>query len=67
MCCATYEKEPGVAGSTFNGEWGTGWWWDVDGGAESEGWALVVGEDGNVGIHGDITGDRSGSGRLDCG
>ena len=39
------------------------WWQDVDGGAEDEGWAVGVGWDGNVGVHGKVTEDRSG--RLD--
>ena len=25
MCCATYKEEPGVAGSTFDGQWGARW------------------------------------------
>ena len=35
-CCATYKEELGVAGITFDGEWGTGWWQDEDGGTEYE-------------------------------
>ena len=34
---------------------------------EEQGWAVGVGEDVNVGIHVDVTGSRSGSGRLDFG
>ena len=30
---STYKKESEVAGSAFDGGWGTRWWWDVDGGA----------------------------------
>ena len=67
ICFAKYKEEPGAAGSTFDGEWGTRWWRDVDGGAENKEWAVSVGEDGNVGVHGDVTGDKSGSGRIDCG
>ena len=40
---------------------------DVGRGAEHEGWAVVVRDDGNVGEHGDITGDRSADGILDGG
>ena len=32
---------------------------------ENEWWAVGEGEDGNVGVHGDVTGGRGGSGRLD--
>ena len=53
MCCATYKEQSEVASSTFDGGWGTRWWRDVDGGAENEGWAVSVGQDGNVGVHGD--------------
>ena len=35
------------------------------GGAENEGWAVSVGEDGNVEVNRDVTEDRSGSGMLD--
>ena len=66
-CCATYKEEPGVAGSTFDGWWGTRWWWDVDGGAENEEGAVCVGDDGKVGVNGDVTVDRSGSEMLDGG
>ena len=64
MCYATYD--PGAAGNTFDGWWGMRWWRNVDGGVENEGWNVGVGEDGNVGVHGDVAGDRSGSGTLDC-
>ena len=37
-CCATCKEEPGVAGSTFDGGWGTRWWQNVDGGAENKEW-----------------------------
>ena len=57
---ATYKEGPGVAGSTFDGVWGTRRWWDVDRGTEDEEWAVSVGEDGNVVVHGDVTWDRSG-------
>lgn len=63
MCC-DYKEGTRVAGNTLNGGWGMKWWRDVDG-VEGEGWAVGVGEDGNVGLHKDVTGDRSG--RLDCG
>ena len=33
----------------------------------ASGGAASVGEDGNVGVHEDITGDSSGSGMLDSG
>ena len=49
-----------------DGGWGTRWWRDIDGGAENEEWAVFV-EDGKVGVHGDVTVDRSGSGMLDGG
>ena len=35
-CSATYKEEHGVADITFDGEWGTRWWQDVDGGTEYE-------------------------------
>ena len=66
-CWATCEEVPGIAGSTFDGGWGTRWWQDVDGRAENEEWAVGVGEDGKVGVYGDVTVDRSGSGMLDGG
>ena len=66
-CCATCKEEPGVAGSTFDGGLGTRWWQDVDGVAENEGWAVGVVEDRKVGVYGDVTVDRSGSGMLDGG
>ena len=65
-CCATC-KEEHVAGSTFDGGWGTRWWQDVDGGAENDGWAVGVGEDAKVVVYGDVTVDRSGSWMLDGG
>ena len=43
----------------------TRWWQNVDPGAENEGWAVGVGQYGNVEVHGDVTGDWNGSGRLD--
>ena len=43
MCCATYKEEPGVAGSTFDGQWGARWCQDVDGGAENDEWAVSCG------------------------
>ena len=43
------------------------WWRDVDGRPENKGWAVGVGEHVNVEVHGNVTGDRSGSGRLDSG
>ena len=63
MCCATYKEEPGVVGSTFDGGWGTRWWWDVENGE----WAVSVGEDGNVVVHGDVAGDIGGSEMLNGG
>ena len=41
------------------------WWQDVDVGAENDRWAVGVGEDGEVGVYGDVTADRSGCGMLD--
>ena len=64
-CCTTF-KESGVAGSIFEGGWGTRWWQDTDG-EENEEWAVDVGEDGKVGVYGDVTVDRSASGMLDGG
>ena len=64
---ATCKEKSGVAGSTFDGGWGTRWWQDVDGGAENKEWVVDVGKDGKVGVHGDVTVDRSGSGMLDGG
>ena len=66
-CCAACKKELGVAGSTFDGGWGTIWWQDVDGGVENDRWAVGVGEDGKVAVYGDVTVDRSGSWMLDGG
>ena len=65
--CATCKEESGVAGSIFDGGWGTRWWQDLDGGAENKDWVVSVGEDGKVGVHGDFTLDRSGSGMVDSG
>ena len=56
-----------MAGSTFDEEWVTRWWQDVGGVTENERWAVSVGEDGKVGVHGDVTVDRNGSGILDGG
>ena len=75
MCCAKKTKErneekkeePGVAGSAFDGGWGTRWWWDAGRGAENEGWAVGVGENRNVGVHGDVKVCRSGCGMLNDG
>ena len=39
---------------------------DLDAGRENEGWAVGVRDDGNVWVHGDDTGDRSGGEILDC-
>ena len=39
----------------------------LDGGAENKQWSVGVGEDGRVGVHGDVTVDRGGSGMLDGG
>ena len=66
-CCEICKEEPGVAGSTFDGGWGTRWWRDVNRGAENEEWAVGVEEDGKVGVHGNVTVGRSGSGMLDGG
>ena len=66
-CFATCKEESGVAGSTFDGGWGTRWWQDVDGGAENKEWVVGVGENGKVGVHGNVTVDRSGSEMLDGG
>ena len=49
-CCATCKEESGVAGSTFDGGWGTRWWQNVDGGAENKEWVVGIGEDGKVGV-----------------
>ena len=38
-----------------------------DGGEKNEEWVVGVGEDGKVGVYGDITLDRNGSGMLDGG
>ena len=43
------------------------WWQDVDGGAENKKCVVGVGKDGKVGVHGDVTVDRSGSGMVDGG
>ena len=59
MCCALYKEEPGVAGNNFDGGWGTRSLQGAKRGAENEGWPVGVGEDGNEGVYGDITGDRS--------
>ena len=40
---------------------------DADGGAENKEWVVGVGEDGKVGLHGDVIVDRSDSGMLDAG
>ena len=40
---------------------------DVDGDAEDKEGVVGVGEDGQVGVHRDVTVDRSGSGMLDGG
>ena len=53
MCFAIYKEEPGVVCEG-----------DVGGGIKIEGWAVGVKEDRNVGVHGDVTGERSGSGML---
>ena len=63
-CCTTCKEESWVAGSTFDVGWGTRWWQDVDGGAENKKWVVVVGEDGKVGLHGDVTVDRSWTGYV---
>ena len=52
-CCAAHKEEPGVPGSIFHRGWGTRWWR-----------AVVVGQDGKVGVHGDVTVGRSGSEML---
>ena len=63
MCCATYEEGPGVA---VSGKlWGTRWYLDVDWETKNEAWDVGVGENGNVRVHRDVAGDRSG--RLDYG
>ena len=64
-CCATCKEERGVAGSTFDGGWGTRWWQDAYGGTENEEWAMGIGQDGKAGVYGAITVDRSVSGMLD--
>ena len=38
-----------------------------DGGEKNEEWVVGVGEDGKVGVYGDITLDRHGSGMLEGG
>ena len=53
MCFAIYKEEPEVVCEG-----------DVGGGMKNEGWAVGVEEDGNVVVHGDVTGERSGSGML---
>ena len=63
--CKTCTEEPVVTGSTFDGGWGMRWWQDVDGGAENDGWAVDVGEDGKVAVYGDVTVDINGSWMLD--
>ena len=45
----------------------TRWWQDIDGRAENEEWVVLVRGDRKVGVHGDVTVDRSGSGMLDGG
>ena len=60
-CCLTCKEESGVAGSTFDRGWGMRWWQGVDGGAENKECVESVREDGKVGVHGDVTVDRSGS------
>ena len=67
MYFAAYKEELGAAVSTFDGGWGTRWWRDLVGGSENEGWAVGVGEDGKVRVHGDVAINRSGSGMLDDG
>ena len=64
-CFATCKEESGVAGSTFDRGWGRLWWQDVDGGEQNKEGVVSVGEDGKVGVHGDVTVGRSGSGMLD--
>ena len=64
-CGATRKEELGVASSTFDGGWDTRWRQDVDGGAENDGWAVGVKEDGKVAVSGDVKVDRSGSWMLD--
>ena len=51
----------------FDGWWDTRWLQDADGGAENKEWVVGGGEDGKVGLHGDVIVDRSGSGMLDAG
>ena len=67
LCVIQHKKELRVAGSTFDGGWVTRWWWDVDGAAENEGWAVSIGEDGKVRVYGGVTVNRNGSGMLDGG
>ena len=62
--CTTYKEE---AGSTFDGRWGMRWWQVVDGEVENKEWVVGVGEDGKVGVYGDVTVDRKGSEMLDGG
>ena len=64
---ATCIEESRVSGSTFDGGWDTRWWEDVDGGAENKEWVAGVGEYGKVGVHGDVTVDRSWSGMVESG
>ena len=64
-CYASCKEESGVAGSTFDGGWDKRWWQDVDWGVESKEWVVGVGQDGKVGVHGDVIVDRSGCGMLD--
>ena len=65
--CTTCKEESGVTGSIFDRGWGTRWWQDVDGEAENNEWVVGVGKYGKVGVHGDVTVDRSESGMVDGG
>ena len=56
--CETCKEESAVAGSIFDGGWGTRWWQVVDGGAENKEWVVGLGKGGKV--HEDVTVDRSG-------
>ena len=63
--CATHKEGLGVAGSAFDGGWGTRWWRDVGGETGHKGWTICVGEYGKLGVHGDFKVVRSGSEMLD--